>query len=355
LLVGMTVTGNSPLLVPVLPNHRFDEQSLYRYLQAHLPGFAGECVIRQFQGGQSNPTFHLATPGRSYVLRKKPPGVLLPSAHAVDREFTIMKALAGSGVPVPRMDLLCTDTSVIGQMFYVMEWVEGRVFSDALLPDVDRAERAAIYDSMNATLAKLHGVDIAQAGLTGFGRAEHFMAPQISRWSKQYAATQLSDSPAMDRLIAWLPQQDFGPDEVAIQHGDFRLGNLIYHPTEPRVLAVLDWELSTLGHPVADLAYNCLSYYGAPFTTSSPSHDQLRALNIPTEEEYVGLYCERMGRQPIARWRLFIVFQLFRIAAIMAGVHRRALDGNAADARALERSKVYRPLAERAWEVAQTI
>jgi aminoglycoside phosphotransferase (APT) family kinase protein len=188
-----------------------------------------------------------------------------------------------------------------------------------------------------------------------FGRAEQFMARQIGRWSKQYGATQLSDSPAMDRLMEWLPRQDFGPDEVAVHHGDFRLGNLIFHSTEPRVVAVLDWELSTLGHPVADLAYNCLSYYGAPFTTSSPSIAQLMDLGIPTEAEYVGRYSERMGREPIARWRLFIVFQLFRIASIMAGVHRRALDGNASDARALERSKVYRPLAERAWELAQTI
>jgi aminoglycoside phosphotransferase (APT) family kinase protein len=343
------------VLVPVLANHRFDEGALKDYLTAHLPGFSGECVIQQFQGGQSNPTFHLATRDREYVLRKKPPGILLPSAHAVDREFTIMKALAGSGVPVPRMDLLCTDTSVIGQMFYVMEYIEGRVFSDALLPAVERSERVAIYDAMNATLAKLHSVDIAKAGLAEFGRPEQFMARQIGRWSKQYVATQLADSPAMDRLMEWLPRQDFGPQDVAIHHGDFRLGNLIFHPTEPRVLAVLDWELSTLGHPVADLAYNCLSYYGAPYTTQSPTLEQLTELGIPTEAQYVQRYCERTGRAPIAQWRLFIVFQLFRIAAILAGVYKRALDGNASDARALERSKVYRALAERAWEVAQTI
>ena len=342
-----------PQLGPVLPNHRFDEARLLAYLRQQLPGFPADCSIRQFQGGQSNPTFQLATSAGTYVMRKQPPGTLLPSAHAVDREFTIMQALAASGVPVPKMYLLCEDPTVIGQMFYLMEWVDGRVFADATLPVIAPAERAQLYAAMNATLAALHRVDIARVGLSGYGRPEQFVARQISRWSRQYRATELSDSPEMDALMRWLPEQDPGPEEVAINHGDYRIGNLLFHPTAPRVVAVLDWELSTLGHPVADLAYNCLIYHGLTVAGRRIELAALADSGIPSEHDYVEAYCRAVGRPAIARWRFFLVFALFRAASIMAGVHRRARAGNAADAHALEVSSVYRELAQRAWAIAE--
>jgi aminoglycoside phosphotransferase (APT) family kinase protein len=339
-------------LVEVLPNHRFDEARLADYLSARLEGFAAPCTIRQFQGGQSNPTFLLETAQRRYVLRKKPPGMLLPSAHAVEREYQVISALKDSSIPVPRPYLLCEDDSIIGQRFFVMSWIDGRVFSDPELPGLAPAERSAVYGAMNSTLADLHRIDIDRVGLRGFGRPEQFIARQIARWTRQYQAAELTDSPAMDRLIAWLPAQDPGPDEVAIHHGDFRLGNLIFHRTEPRVVAVLDWELSTLGHPIADLAYNCLAYRGLAPAARANLTEALAVAGIPSEEEYVAAYCQRVGRPGIPNWSFFIVFQLFRAAAILAGVHRRALNGNAADAGALEHSSVYRALAERAWEIA---
>jgi aminoglycoside phosphotransferase (APT) family kinase protein len=339
-------------LGPVLPNHRFDETRLLRYLSAHLPGFAGPCRIRQFQGGQSNPTFHLATARTEYVLRKKPPGVLLPSAHAVEREFTIMRALIGTAVPVPRMLLLCTDEAVIGQVFYVMEYIAGRVFTDPGLPHLPVAERTAIYASMADTLAQLHRVDIAQTGLAEFGRPQGFLTRQITRWSRQYAAAQLPRCDAMDQLMAWLTAQDAGPDEAAIHHGDFRLGNLLIHPSEPRVVAVLDWELATLGHPLADLAYCCLVYHGGVF---APGAAPLAAgEGIPGEAEFVRAYCQAVGRAPVARWPYFLAFSLFRAAGILAGVYRRALDGNAADASGLARGAAYREVAELGWSIART-
>jgi aminoglycoside phosphotransferase (APT) family kinase protein len=343
----------APALVPVLHAHRFDEQALTRHLEASIPGFRGPCRILQFQGGQSNPTFHLATSTREFVLRKQPPGPLLPSAHAVDREFRVLGALAGSDVPVPGVHHLCTDTAVIGQMFYVMDYVEGRVFADPALPGVPAAERGAIYDAMNATLAALHSVDFRAAGLADFGRGDHFMARQIGRWSKQYRASGLERCEAMESLMAWLPARDFGADETVLHHGDFRLGNLVFHRTEPKVVGVLDWELATLGHPIADLAYNCLAYYGV-----RPGHAGLAPLDtvvsgIPAESDYVAAYARRVGRAGIAHWQDFIVFQLFRMAAILAGVRARAKAGNAADARAMEMSGLYVPLADLAWDLAQ--
>jgi aminoglycoside phosphotransferase (APT) family kinase protein len=344
--------GAGTTLVPVLPNHRFDETRLAQYLSTRLEGFAPPCTIRQFQGGQSNPTFLLETSEQRYVLRKKPPGKLLPSAHAVEREYQVISALADSPIPVPRPYLLCEDDSIIGQPFYVMAYVDGRVFSDPELPGLEPAQRSAIYDAMNATLAELHRIDIDRIGLRSFGRPEQFIARQIARWTRQYQATELGDSPAMDRLIEWLPAQDPGPDEVAVHHGDFRLGNLIFHRSEPRVLAVLDWELATLGHPIADLAYNCLAYRGLAPAARAGLTAGIAVEGIPSEQQYVAAYCRRVGRSGILNWPFFIVFQLFRAAAILAGVHRRALNGNAADARALEHSSVYRALAERAWEIA---
>jgi aminoglycoside phosphotransferase (APT) family kinase protein len=345
-----TPTPGTATPVAVLPNHRFDEGRLAAYLSERLPGFATPCRISQFQGGQSNPTFHLATPNGSYVLRKQPPGVLLPSAHAVDREFMVMRALYGTAVPVPRMLLLCTDTAVIGQMFYVMQYVYGRVFTEASLPQVPAAERAAIYASMNETLAALHRIDPAGAGLGGFGRPQGFLTRQIARWSRQYAAAQLPQCVAMEHLMQWLAAQDPGADEVAIHHGDFRLGNLMIHPSEPRVIAVLDWELSTLGHPLSDLAYTCLVYHGSVFAPGGP----LRSGNgVPAEVDFVADYCRRTGRAPIERWPYYLAFSLFRAAAILAGVYRRALDGNAADAHALERGGAYREVAELGWSLVR--
>jgi aminoglycoside phosphotransferase (APT) family kinase protein len=334
----------------VLPNHRFAEERLIDYLKGQLAGFEPPCRIRQFQGGQSNPTFHLGTPTGEYVLRKKPRGVLLPSAHAVEREFTIMRALAGTKVPVPKMLLLCTDESVIGQVFYVMEYVSGRVFSDPALPGMQARERAVLYSSVNATLAALHQVDFAAAGLGDFGRPLGFLTRQIARWSRQYAASDLPPCAAMDQLISWLAAQDPGPEEAAIQHGDFRLGNLIIHPIEPRVIAVLDWELATLGHPLADLAYTCLMYHGSVF--ASGATPVTASAGVPAEADFVSDYCARTGRGPIEHWPYFVAFSLFRAAAILAGVYRRALEGNAADAQALERGASYREVAELGWSVA---
>jgi aminoglycoside phosphotransferase (APT) family kinase protein len=348
------MADGTPELVPVLPNHRFDEAALARYLAAHLPGFGGDLVVRQFQGGQSNPTFCLTSGNRSYVMRKKPPGKLLPSAHAVDREFTVLKALAASPVPVPRVHLLCADESVIGQMFYVMDHVPGRVFADRALPGVPAAERAAMYDDMNRVLALLHGCDYRALGLGDFGRPEGYVARQVARWSKQYEASRTIDVPAMDALMRWLPDHLPATEEAAIAHGDFRLGNLIFHPTAPRVVAVLDWELATIGHPLADLAYNLLTYR-LPESAGGATEAELVALGIPSERDYIARYCERSGRAGVADLEFMIVFAMFRLASIVAGVYRRAVEGNAADARAMERGRIFQEVAERAWEFATRI
>jgi aminoglycoside phosphotransferase (APT) family kinase protein len=342
-----------PELVPVLPNHRFDEAALARYLRGHLPGFAGDLIVRQFQGGQSNPTFHLSAGGQQYVLRKKPPGKLLPSAHAVDREYRVMHALAESDVPVPKMHLLCTDESVIGQMFYIMDYVPGRVFAgDRSLPSCAAADRAAMYDDMNRVMAALHQVDWRAAGLEGFGRPEAYFARQIARWSRQYAASRIEDVPSMEHLMRWLPEQPPPADEAAIVHGDLRLGNLIFHPTEPRIAAVLDWELSTIGHPLADLGYNLLTYRLPP-SAGGLTEAEVAARALPSEADYVAAYCRRTGRTEVPGLDFIVVFSMFRLAAIVAGVYKRALDGNAADARALERGAMLREIADGAWRIVE--
>ena len=348
---GATSGGaGQPVLVPVLANHRFDEARLEAYLMAEMAGFAGPMTVRQFQGGQSNPTFHIGTPDGDYVLRKKPPGVLLPSAHAVDREYAVQSALAGTAVPVPAMRLLCRDETVIGTMFYVMDHMPGRVFPDRALGGVAPADRAAMYDDMNRVMAALHQVDWQAAGLEGYGRPKAYVSRQIDRWSRQYVAADVGDVPDMDRLMAWLPAHIPAEDETAIAHGDFRLGNIIFHPTEPLVLAVLDWELSTLGHPLADLAYNCIPWrlpaeMGGLLGADAPG--------IPAEAAYVAAYCRRTGRAGVPDLDFFVVFSLFRWASIAAGVYRRALDGNAADAGGIEIGNKFRALAEVAWDLAE--
>ncbi len=345
----------APELVPVLPNHRFDEAALIRHLAPLVPGFeagsGGRCTITQFQGGQSNPTFHVATAAGAYVLRKKPPGTLMASAHAVEREFRVMQALAGTDVPVPRMRLLCEDPGVIGTAFYLMDFQPGRIFADRVMPGVEPHDRAAAYADMARVLARLHAIDPVAVGLGDFGRAGNYVARQIDRWTRQYRAADLEPEPAMDRLIEWLTAHLPDRDETAISHGDYRLGNLILDPVAPRVAAVLDWELSTLGHPLADLAY-CSMPWRLP-----PEQMGLQGLDVPglpTEAEFVAAYCAAAGRVVPETLDYFMVFSLFRWAAIVAGVYRRALDGNAADTtRAAAAGSRFRVLARCAWDIAE--
>lgn len=323
-------------LTPVRDAHRFDEGALAGYLEGRLDGFSGPLRVQQFEGGQSNPTFLLEAGGGRWVMRKKPPGKLLPSAHLVEREYQVMTALGKTDVPVPKTHLLCEEASVVGTPFYVMDYVEGRVVADPTLPGFVPDERAAIYDSMADTLARLHAVDFRAVGLGEFGKPERYIERQIARWAKQYEASQTEAIEAMSWLAAWLPAHVPDGDESTIAHGDFRLGNLVLHPTEPRVVAVLDWELSTIGHPLADLAYNCLAYHMPPGVPAvhGVSGADLAALGVPSEEAYVGAYARRTGRHPGAAFGFFLAFSLFRLAAIAQGVKARALQGNASSSRA---------------------
>lgn len=335
-------------LVEVLPNHRFDEGSLLKFLQARMPGVGSSLVVRQFQGGQSNPTYHLETGGHAYVLRKQPAGPLLPGAHAIDREYRIQMTLHGRGIPLARMHLLCMEGSPIGQPFYIMEHVEGRVFTDRLLPDAGPADRRQIYRAMVEGLAAIHDVDFEQAGLADFGKRGNYVARQISRWHRAYEATKTTDNADMDQVITWLLSNVPADDRETIVHGDFRIGNLIVHPSRPEVAAVLDWELATIGHPLSDLAYACMAYHLPSETRRGFSDMDVEALGIPAESELVRHYAELRGLQDIPDWNFFVVFSIFRLAAILAGVYRRALDGNAADARARDADDVFRKLASQA-------
>ena len=340
--------------VPVLDAHRFDEAALAAYMSDHVEGFAPPLAVSQFQGGMSNPTF-LVTDGngKRYVLRKKPPGELLPSAHAVDREFKVISALNKTDVPVARAYALCEDESVIGQAFYIMEFLEGRVFRDVALPEYEPAERRAIYDAMCDAMAKLHSVDFEAVGLGDYGRVGGYIARQVRRWSQQYEASKTEEIPEMDKLTAWL--NDRMPDDslTTIAHGDFRLENLIYHATEPRVLAVVDWELGTLGNPLSDLAYNCLPYhYGDPRWGDIIDLDY-EAVGIPSEEDYVAQYCARTGRDGIDDYTYYLVLSLFRFAAIIQGVYFRGVQGNAPSPAALQRKGKCELLAKIAWDLVQ--
>src|SRR5215472_3210083 len=299
-----------PGTIPPREAHRFDTARLESYLRANVAGFTGPLAVFQFAGGQSNPTFVLDTPAQRYVLRKKPPGVLLPSAHAVDREYRVITALGRTPVPVPRTFCLCEDPSVIGTSFYVMEYVEGRVLRDPTLPGLTRSERVATYDTMNDVLARLHRIDPKALGLGDFGKPGNYFARQIARWTKQYEMSRTEDIPSMTKLVAWLPAHIPPGEETRLVHGDYRLENMIFHPREPRILAVIDWELSTLGDPLADLAYNCLPWYVADRNRGDIT--RLPAdYGIPTEANYVAAYCRRTG-QVIADWTFYLVLSLFR-------------------------------------------
>jgi len=332
----------------VREQHRFDAAALERYMRVHVAGFDGALTVKQFRGGQSNPTYYLMAGGREYVLRRKPPGKLLPSAHAVEREYRVITALGTTGFPVPRTYALCEDASVIGTAFYIMDCVHGRVITDPAIPGLTPSARSAMYDSLSHVLARLHTVDWQALGLADFGKPGNYFARQIHRWTEQYRASETEKIDAMERLIAWMPEHVPSGDETTLVHGDFRLGNVVIHPSEPRVAAVLDWELSTLGHPLADLAYNCLPYR---FTREweGLADKNLRELGIPTEEEYVAAYCRRTGRAGIPDWNFCLAFAMFRLAAIAQGIMGRAIAGTANDPNARERGARARPLAESAW------
>lgn len=334
-------------------NFDFDTEKLAAYLERHVLGFAGPLVAEKFSGGQSNPTFKITTATGQYVLRRKPPGELLKSAHAVDREFKVLAALANTDVPVAAVYHLCEDDEVIGSMFYLMEFKAGRVFWDPALPDLDNAQRAAIFDEMNRVMVALHSVDIDAVGLRDFGRPGHYFQRQIDRWTKQYRAAETEVIADMDTLIEWLPNNTPDDDgKLVLAHGDFRLDNMMFHPTEPKVMALLDWELSTLGHPYADLAYQCMQLRLANDSVlAGLGGIDRKALAIPTEEEYVALYCQRMGLQGIPNWNFYVIFSMFRFASILEGVGRRALDGNASSDKAGQMKGLVGPLAKMAVEL----
>jgi aminoglycoside phosphotransferase (APT) family kinase protein len=334
--------------------HRFDVARLEDYLAEHLEGFRRPLEVRQFKGGQSNPTYELVTPGARYVMRRKPPGKLLPSAHAVDREYRVIHALNATDVPVPRAHLLCEDPDVIGTPFYVMERVEGRVLWDPLLPGLAPDERRAVHESLFEALARLHRVDFEAIGLGDFGRPGNYFARQIHRWSKQYRASETEAIPDMERLMEWLPDNIPADDSVTLVHGDFKLDNTIVHPTEPRVIAILDWELSTIGHPLSDLSYP-LSSRSVPGNALEDLDDAaLRKLGIPTVDDTVALYCRHSGRSGVEHLDFYFAFNLFRSAAIYQGILGRVRDGTAASANVLGSGRVA-PIAQRAMEFARRL
>jgi aminoglycoside phosphotransferase (APT) family kinase protein len=347
---------------PLADAQAFDSAALTAWLEARLPGFAGPLDVAQFKGGQSNPTYKLTTPAATYVLRAKPgpAAKLLPSAHAIEREYTVMKALHGSAVPVPAMLALCEDESVIGRAFFIMEFMAGRVLWDQSLPGMTKIERAAIYDEMNRVLAALHRFDVTQA-LATYGKHGNYFERQIGRWGRQYVASITQPIEAMDRLIEWLPAHmpASARDEskVSVVHGDYRLDNLVFHPTEPRILAVLDWELSTLGHPLADFSYHCMAWHIPPGAFRGIGGLDHAALGIPLESEYVARYCERTGLTTPAAlkqdWNFYLAYNLFRMAAILQGIAKRVEDGTAASAQAKQAAAGARPLAELGWQFAQ--
>lgn len=347
----------------VQTSHTVDTEALTTWLRANLRGFEGPLSIEAFKGGQSNPTYQLITPKRSYVLRTKPGPVakLLPSAHAIEREFRVMQGLQGTDVPVPQMHVLCEDESIIGRAFYVMEFVQGRVLWDQTLPGMTNTERTAIYDEMNRVMAALHTVKFVERGLESYGRPGNYFERQIGRWSKQYVASVTQPIPEMDHLMAWLPanmpSSALDASKVSIVHGDYRLDNLLFHPTEARVLAVLDWELSTLGHPLADFSYLCMSWHIPPGTFRGIGGVDIAALGIPSESENIHRYCDRTGLATPADlktdWNFYLAYNMFRIAAILQGIAKRVEAGTASSDEAKANGAGARPMAELAWKFAQ--
>lgn len=347
----------------VSDQHAFDTAALTDWMGQHVDGFEGPVQVEMFKGGQSNPTYKLITPGKSYVMRAKPGPVakLLPSAHAIEREYRVMKGLASTDVPVPHMYALCEDESIIGRAFYIMEFMEGRVLWDQSLPGMTPAQRAEIYDEMNRVIAALHKVKFAEKGLADYGKSGNYFERQIGRWSKQYVASITQPIPEMDQLMAWLPANmpASAKDEsrVSIVHGDYRLDNLMFHPTEPRVIAVLDWELSTLGHPLADFSYHCMSWHIPAELGRGIAGLDLAALGIPAEQDYIQRYCERTGTQDVDAlkrdWNFYLAYNMFRIAAILQGIAKRVEAGTASSAQAKASGDTARPMAELAWSFAQ--
>jgi aminoglycoside phosphotransferase (APT) family kinase protein len=333
----------------------FDLIRLERWLATNVQGFQGPVGVEQFKGGQSNPTYKLTAASGQYVLRRQPLGPLLPSAHAVDREYRVLQAVSGTGLPVARVHALCEDAEVIGSKFYVMDFVAGRIFWDPRLGDLAKQDRAAIFDSMNETIARLHSIDPAAVGLGDYGRPGGFLSRQIGRWSKQYRASETEQIDSMDGLIEWLPRYVPPEGQHCIVHGDYRLDNLIIHPTAPKVAAVLDWELSTLGDPLADFSYHMMSWRIAPELFRGLAGVDFEQFGIPDEAQYLAAYCRRTGRANVQDWDFYMVFSMFRIAAILQGIAKRALEGNAANADASEVGRLARPLADQAWRLAQSI
>jgi aminoglycoside phosphotransferase (APT) family kinase protein len=340
----------------VLPHVGIDAAALEHFLAEHVGGFASPSEIRRFDGGQSNPTFLVTSVrGERYVVRRKPSGPLLPSAHAVEREYRVMSALAESGVPVPRTVALCEDPSILGAPFYVMEFVEGRIFWDPTLPELSREERGPIYDAMNDALARLHRVVPSSVGLADYGRTGNYFARQIARWTKQYLASEAEPIDAMNRLMNWLPKNVPAGGGTSIVHGDFRLDNLIFHPREPRVVALLDWELSTLGDPVADLSYLAMAWRLSPSTRRGFLGRDLDRLGIPSEQSFVSSYCRRTGRDGIENWEFCLAYNMFRLAAILQGIAGRVAVGTAANTRATETAAMAKPIAEHAWRLVESL
>jgi aminoglycoside phosphotransferase (APT) family kinase protein len=334
---------------PVADSHKFDEASLARWMEANVAGYAGPLEVRQFKGGQSNPTYQLITPGKKYVLRRKPPGKLLPSAHAVDREYKVITALGTTGFPVAKTYGLCVDDAVIGTWFYIMDMVEGRILWDQSLPQCQPAERHAIFMDKIKTLAELHNTDYVKIGLEDFGRPGNYMGRQVERWTKQYKASETQLIPEMERLIQWLPATLPAQERTSIVHGDYRLDNMIFHPTEPRVIAVLDWELSTLGEPLADFTYLLMNWVNGSISLIPDP----KAHGIPTIEETVDYYCSLTGRSGLHDLDWFFSYNAFRLAGILQGIVGRVRDGTANSPHAAQQADRVVSLAQASWRFAK--
>jgi aminoglycoside phosphotransferase (APT) family kinase protein len=338
----------------VRERYRFDVERLSFYLQERIDGFQGPLRVKQFKGGQSNPTYLIKSASHHFVLRRKPPGKLLPKAHMVEREFRVMSALSSTNVPVPSTYLCCDDPSIVGTPFFLMEFLDGRIFWTSDLPQVERKDRCAYFEAMNDTIAALHSVDYAAIGLSDYGRPGNYVARQLNVWTRQYRASAIEEIPEMERLIEWLPEALPDNDETAIVHGDFRLDNLVFHPTESRIIGILDWELSTLGHPLVDFAYHCLPYRLPGHVFNGMRGRDVESLGLPSEADYVQRYCRKTGREGIEHLDYYVVFSLFRLAAIAQGIRGRLRDGTAASKQAAQMASYVRPLAVEACALADS-